>query len=104
MEYPYQCKECKKLFSVFKSVKDINELETCPDCKAVCDEHCRYIGRTTFYGADDWDKAEYNPAFGKIIKNRKHRDLEAKRRGMVEIGNENVENIHKASEQIQVDK
>lgn len=52
------------------------------------------MSRTHFYGASDWDKAEYNPAFGKIIKNRKHREQEAKARGMVEVGSEDVEKIH----------
>jgi hypothetical protein len=48
-----------------------------------------------FTGAADWDTAHYNPALGKVVKSYADGRKEAKRRGMTEIGNEPVENIHK---------
>ena len=99
MIYPYRCKACEHEFTAIKSVKEINRVETCPECSAECDESCRYISRTSFYGADDWNKEEYCPALGKVIKNRKHRAAEAKRQGLIEIGNEKPDNIHKHNEQ-----
>ena len=89
--YPYEC-DCGYKSDVFKNLSDIDRIEVCPDCG---DNMERKIARTHFYGADDWDKAEYNPAFGKVIKNKKHRDAEAKRLGLVEMGNENIANYHK---------
>lgn len=71
---------------------DIDQTEKCADCGFVAS---RFIARTHFYGASDWDKAEYNPAFGQVVRNSIHRRELAKRKGMEEIGTEPVENIHK---------
>jgi putative FmdB family regulatory protein len=95
--YPYKCTECGHKFEVIKSVKDIDTPERCPKC---CTKSERYIARTHFYGAGDWDKAAYNPAFGKIIRSKAHLREElsiaaSEGREMVEIGNEPVDNIHK---------
>lgn len=90
--YAYECQKCANAFDVVKAVADLNRTEACSECNSP--DTSRVISRTHFYGASDWDKAEYNPAFGKVIRNKKHRDAEAKARGMVEVGNENVEKIH----------
>ena len=89
MRYPYRC-ACGKEFEVIKHSKNIDDIEICPECGHNCTKENRYIGRTHFYGADDWDKASYNPAFGKVILNKKHAAAEAKARGMIEIGNEDL--------------
>jgi hypothetical protein len=89
MKYPYRC-DCKKEFTVYKSSKDIDRVEICPNCGHNCTKDHRYLGRGSFYGADDWNKAEFNPAFGKVIRNKKHRDQEAKAAGMIEVGNEDM--------------
>jgi len=86
MKYPYRCK-CGHEFEVYKHHTNIDRIETCPECEYNCTKENRYLGRGSFYGADDWDKAEYNPAFGKVIRNKKHRNAEAKARGMEEVGN-----------------
>jgi hypothetical protein len=36
---------------------------------------------------------EFNPAFGEVIKGKYHRKEMAKRKGMIEIGNENIDKI-----------
>lgn len=41
------------------------------------------------------EHAEFNPAFGKIVKNKRERDDLAKRHNMIEIGNEKPETVHK---------
>ena len=92
MRYPYRCPDCNAEFDVIKSVADIDLVEKCSKCGT---EAVRYIAQTHFYGASDWDKAEYNPAFGQVVRNGNHRKELAKRRGMEEIGNESVDNIHK---------
>lgn len=83
--YPYECENCGNEWDVYKNLSDIEREERCKKCDTVA---IRRIAPTHFYGADDWDKAEFNPAFGKVIKNKQHRAEEAKRRGMIEIGNE----------------
>jgi hypothetical protein len=76
---------CLFEFEVTKSVASIDHPETCEKCGAPAE---RYISRTYFYGAGDWDKAEYNPGLGCITKNSLHRKRICKQRGLEEIGNE----------------
>lgn len=91
--YDYECHNCKHEFEVIKSISRIDDIESCSSCGKT--DTRRIIFRFHFYGASDWDKGEYNPAFGKFIRNARHRKEEAKRRGMIEVGNEDVEKIHK---------
>lgn len=90
---------------MIKSYKDIDRPESCK-CGS---EAVRYISRTHFYGADDWNKAAFNPAFGKIIKSKAHLREElaiarSEGREMVEVGNESLENIHHRSERERADR
>ena len=94
MIYPYRC-NCGKEFEVIKSSKIIDRVEKCPHCGHNCTKENRFISRTHFYGASDWDNAEWNPAFGKVIRNKKHRDAEAKRLGLEEVGNTDLSKYHK---------
>ena len=91
--YPYKCKTCTNTFDVYKFIADLDRKETCPKCESYWTE--RYIAKVTFYGASDWDQAKYDPAFGKVIRNAKHREREAKQRGWIEVGNEPVDNLIK---------
>lgn len=91
--YPYNCTSCSHKFEVIKPLSEIDRREACPTCSSL--ETARYIARTHFYGASDWDKAEWNPAFGQIVRNASHRRQLARERGMEELGNEPVENVHK---------
>lgn len=87
--YEYKCSQCCETFDIIKSVKELNDPECCPQCSGFKVE--RMICRTHFYGASDWDKAEYNPGLGVVTKNAKHRDKLARERGMIEVGNESLE-------------
>lgn len=89
--YPYLCNLCAAKFEVIKRVSDIEHTERCPQCDS--DVTSRTIGRVNFNGASDWDKAAYDPAFGKVIRDNNHRKREAKSRGWVEVGDEPVDNL-----------
>ena len=91
MIYEYGCLTCKHEFDIIKSVSMIDDPEACPKCGDLRTE--RYISRTSFYGASDWDKAEYNPGLGVITRGRKHAAKIAKERGLIEVGNESAEKI-----------
>lgn len=91
MRYPYRCNTCKNEFDVIKSVKEIDNEEICDKCGSLA---TRFIAVTHFYGAKVED-AEYNPAFGCIVKDSKHRKELAKKFGVEEIGTESVEKVHK---------
>lgn len=93
MIYCYRCTnaDCATEFEVIKSVAEIDRPEKCEKCGLPAG---RYIGRTHFYGASDWDKAEWNPGLGMVTRNARHRKDEAKARGMEEIGNESPDKMH----------
>lgn len=86
--YPYICTACSHDFDVIKSVRQIDDPEACQKCGSICR---RYLVPVNFNGASDWDKAEYNPGLGCIVKNTKHRERIAKERGLIEVGSEDVE-------------
>jgi putative FmdB family regulatory protein len=83
--YPYRCITCQHPFEIVKRVAEIDNPESCPECGNPAD---RYISRTHFYGAGDWDKAEWNPGLGCVTKGARHRKEMARQRGMEEVGND----------------
>ena len=84
IRYPYACKNDHD-WEVYKPMSDIDLVEKCETCDEV---GVRYIAKSQyFYGAGDWNQKEYNPAFGKALTPLEARK-EAKRHGMIEVGNE----------------
>lgn len=92
MRYAYRCPSCNSEEEIIKGVSDIDRLEPCPKCNHAME---RYIDRFHFYGANDWDTAQYCPALGQIVKSNKHRRQIAKARGLEEVGNEDPNKLHK---------
>lgn len=101
MIYPYFCDQCEIEFDVTKSMHDSARPENCLSCGKVARRI--YTADVVFSGTSV-ESAEYNPAFGKVIKNKYHRAEEAKKRGMIEIGNEKVESVHKHFDEVRKDK
>lgn len=96
MIYPYLCSSCEHSFDVIKSLGEINTEEICEKCGNVA---TRTIGRFSFAGASDW-KPEFNPAFGCVVKSKRHQREILSRfshqgKEFIEIGNEPVEKLHK---------
>ena len=92
MIYQYCCTKCQHVFDVTKMVKDLNVNEFCIKCESPAERqftpHIHIMGARV-------EHAEYNPAFGQVVKGKAHRAELAKRKGMIEIGNEKPETIHK---------
>lgn len=105
MIYEYTCSndKCQHMFDVQKTVAEVSRPEPCPQC-GTADARRIYNPWYVHGSAGDWDKAEYNPAFGQVVRNRQHRAELAKRRGMEEIGNESVDKVHKHFDQTREDK
>ncbi len=97
--YPYRCPACSDKFEVTKAIKAIDDPETCK-CGAFA---VRYIGRTNFTGASDWNNQTFNPALGCYTKSTAEARKLAKSRGMVEVGTEPVEKIHASFDRQQAD-
>lgn len=88
MVYEYFCCECGRTDElVFPITFDREVRCTCGK------EMQRLISLGYFTGATP-DSRTYNPAFGKML-NKAETKLEAKRRGMVEVGNEDLNKIKK---------
>lgn len=98
--YPYQCEQGHR-WEVVKSIADIDAPEACPECSSV---GSRYIGRTWFYGASDWDKAHFNVGLGCECRSHKHALQIAKSRGLEEVGNTKPDTIHEHGERTRKDK
>lgn len=96
MRYPYLCPNCQNEFDVIKSVREIENEEKCEKCQTIAQ---RTIASFDFYGAGDWDKAQYNPAFGCVVKSKAHqreilRKFAGEGKHFEEVGNEPVDKIH----------
>ena len=94
--YIYLCLKCDRKFDIVKSIKSLDDPEACPGCAALETRRC--LQRVNFNGASDWDKAEYNPGLGCVVKNTKHRERLAKERGLIEVGNEDVSKVIKTQD------
>lgn len=100
-QYDWRCAKCDKEFDLVQSIKGYDGRGTCPTCGNVSRE--RIIKGVHFIGAAV-ENAEYNPALGQVVKNSRHRADIAKQKGLVEIGNEPTEKIHKKFEQDRAEK
>ena len=88
MIYAYKC-ECGLEKDVVKPASEYNSQENCDRCDRVMN---KVLTTFLFHGSKP-QHAEFNPAFGKVIKNKRHREYEAQKNGMVEIGNEKTETM-----------
>ena len=86
MTYEYACGACKFRFDVIKSYKDIDRNENCPGCGEFAVREF-VPTRVHIHGAKV-EHAEYNPALGCVVRDKKHRSEICKERGLVEIGND----------------
>ena len=91
MIYEYECKE-HGVFEVLKSMDEAGKDEPCPTCQVIGSR--LWNNRGGFTG-EKVEHAEWNPALGCVIKNKKHRAEVAERKGLVEIGNEKPDTIHR---------
>lgn len=90
--YEYMCDDCEIITEIDKSMKLASRNEACGTCGR--QGRRLYSSQITLAGTAV-QHAEYNPAFGKVIKNKRERDELAKKHGLIEVGNESVEKLHK---------
>jgi len=95
MIYCYECQSCGHAFESVKSVRDIDSTEICDSCGSSSTR--RVIARNFYFHGTD-EKTEYYHAFGQYVTSRKQRRELMKKYNVEEIGNEDVESIHKRNE------
>jgi putative FmdB family regulatory protein len=91
--YEYQCQECLHNFEVVKPVRDMERVEHCPAC-GVHETVRLFRPRIHIHGAKVED-AEFNPGLGQVIKNKNHRAEVARQKGLVEVGSETADTLHR---------
>ena len=85
MIYQYEC-QCSHAWDVIKSVREIDNPELCGSCGQ---EGRRIISKSGhFYGAADWNNQRWSPALGRVVNSSLEERKEAKRLGLIEMGNE----------------
>jgi putative FmdB family regulatory protein len=94
--YPYRCSKCEHGFEIWAKFSEIDSLEpACPECYNKCTPKERLISPKIHLNNTKVEDAEFCEAFGCVVKNKAHRKKIAKERGLVEVGNEKPETIHK---------
>ena len=91
--YDYRCKSCLDTFDVCKTISNADIIETCPHCKAECDKTHRIISAKEFYGEKP-EEPFYSVPLGKWVKGKSDMRKQAKQRGLIEVGNENIDTLH----------
>ncbi len=95
--YDYRC-GCGKDFEINKPMSESDSLESCPTCGMILDSSHKIISRVYFSGEKDKDQY-FCPGLGCVVKSDAHRKRLAKEKGLEEVGNEPVDNIHKHFDQ-----
>ena len=85
MIYEYHCPKCELNFDIVKEVKDMTREEVC-ECGTVSVR--QFVPRRVFFSGTSVQNAEYNHGLGQVIHNKQHREEVAKRKGLVEVGND----------------
>lgn len=94
MTFEYYCKDCTIITEHIGKIGQAPEYVSCTMCGKKANRQFsipQLIGTSV-------ETPQYNPAFGQIVKNSKHAKELAKKRGMVEIGNEPVDKMLKSQD------
>ena len=94
MNYDYRCAE-HGVFEIFKSMHDAARKEACPTCGA---DMARLWNCSGGFIGEKVEHAQWNHALGCVVKSNKHAQQIAASRGMIEVGNEKPDTIHRELE------
>lgn len=90
--YEYAC-PVGHHFDVIKRMADIDCPESCPQCELKAE---RQVTRPNLVGLGACtESAHFHPALGQVVKDSQHAAKIAKGKGMIEVGTEPPEKIHK---------
>lgn len=83
--YDYQCDKCDKPYEVTKYMSEYDGKDLCPDCG---NQGRRLFTCNVYFTGTSVKDAYKCPALGQIIKSDYDRSEAAKRKNVVEIGND----------------
>ncbi len=93
MIYEYVCRKCEHGFDVVKPVADLDRVEACPSCGVELTE--RIFSPRIYFNNAKVSNAEFNMGLGCVTTSKRHRDEIAKQQGLIELGNETNETLHR---------
>lgn len=91
--YDYRCAACKCDFDIIKSMSSIDVVESCPSCQSACDKSCRVITKGKEFYGEKPDEPFFSIPLGKWVKGNCDMRRQAKQRGLIEVGNEDVNKL-----------
>jgi putative FmdB family regulatory protein len=92
--YPHSCPSCGNAWDVVCRVDSRDDDAPCPQCETK-GVRLLTVPNIDKSAAGDWNTPHFNPALGQVVNSNKQAQKIAKAKGMIEVGNEKVENIHK---------
>jgi hypothetical protein len=72
---------------------DIDNIEACPTCQTSCDRTCRLITTAKEFFGEKPEEPFYSIPLGKWVKGKTDMRRQAKERGLIEVGNENIDKL-----------
>jgi putative FmdB family regulatory protein len=96
MNYDYKCDE-HGVFEIWKSMHDASRVEHCPQCGK---EGIRIWNNRSGFMGEKVEHSHFNPGLGCVVKSNRHAQQIAASRGMVEVGNENPDTVHREMESL----
>lgn len=99
MIYQYNCPKCKNVVDIVKDADDYIRIEIC----SICASELLRVYSSPFLKITKTTWPEFNPAFGKVM-DKKEVDYEVKKRGLIEVGNEDLNKFEQQQESINVAK
>jgi hypothetical protein len=92
--YDFYCPKCDKNFETIESIATYDGDGECPNCKNISNERI-FTSRVHFIGTKVEDR-EFNHGLGIVTKGKRHREQEAKERGLIEVGSDSFAKNHEA--------
>jgi putative FmdB family regulatory protein len=93
--YEYFCDKCDSQYDVIKLISEYIKAQgqdQCPKCGKI---GTRIPSCNIEFTGTKIEDAEFNVGLGTITKSKRHREELAKQKGLIEVGSENPDNIHK---------
>lgn len=80
----------------------MSDPELCKECGLTAVRE--FVPCRLYFNGTKVEHAEYNPGLGMIVRNKEHRKEICKSKGLEELGNEKVENLHRHFEKTREEK
>jgi putative FmdB family regulatory protein len=95
--YRYKCPACSLEVDIVKTVAAIDNTECCENCHGDLLPNHRLLGACIFFGEKP-EEPFYSIPLGKMVSGKSEMRRIAKERGMIEVGNENVDKINRCAD------